>query len=114
MTQQIICVTGMPGAGKTSVSLALKDMLHGFIRISTGDAARAAAKEDAETAKALASGRMAPDTVIRDWIRPYLLGEHGRHVIVDGFPRYEDQIYQAIDDTGNRVFFIAVVADART
>lgn len=88
-----ICITGAPGAGKTSVAKAVAatlDMQH----YSSGDLARRLAATNKEVNDALKRGDMAPRDIMDDLMRARLR-EGG--MVLDGYPRYREQMEHVME-----------------
>jgi adenylate kinase len=77
-----------PGGGKGTQGRRIAEAL-GVEHISSGDLLRAAVAEDTpigrEVAAHMAAGRLAPDAVVTEAVRPVLEARDG--YVLDGFPR---------------------------
>ena len=77
-----------PGGGKGTQGVRIADAL-GVEHISSGDLLRAAVAEDTpigrEVAEHMAAGRLAPDAVVTQAVKPVLERREG--YVLDGFPR---------------------------
>jgi len=77
-----------PGGGKGTQGLRIADAL-GVEHISSGDLLRAAVAEETpigrEVAEHMAAGRLAPDAVVTEAVKPVLEARDG--YVLDGFPR---------------------------
>src|SRR5689334_14095444 len=86
---QTVALVGLPGAGKTAVSMRLSTEF-GWCRLSTGEALRSLASRDSELAARLASGQLGPDAVVAEIVQQFLAGVESRRVM-DGYPRHRAQ-----------------------
>jgi adenylate kinase len=81
-----------PGGGKGTQGVRIAEEL-GVEHISSGDLLRAAVAEDTpigrEVAEHMAAGRLAPDPVVTQAVRPVLDSRDG--YVLDGFPRNLEQ-----------------------
>lgn len=84
-TAKCIVLIGPPCSGKSTVGRFLADKL-GYRYVSSGDIARNMGKA---VNAMLRAGRMAPEDEMREEIKK-ILDTHD-DVILDGFPRFEDQ-----------------------
>jgi len=87
----ILIILGMPGAGKTTQSILIKDML-GYVHISTGDIIREEIEQATELGvkymDLIAMGEFVSDDVIMEFIENRLKTcKNGQGFIFDGFPR---------------------------
>jgi adenylate kinase len=77
-----------PGGGKGTQGMRLAEEL-GVQHISSGDLLRAAVAEDTplgrEVAEHMAAGRLAPDVLVTQAVKPVLAARDG--YVLDGFPR---------------------------
>ena len=83
-----IVLIGPPCSGKSTIGTLLANKLE-YSYVSSGDIARAMAKEDG-TEKQLAAGNMAPEDKMRKIIGNHL--KSNRDIVLDGFPRFNDQL----------------------
>ena len=83
-----LILLGPPGAGKGTVSYAIKDQLN-LTHLSSGDILREEIKRGTELGKKaeqyISKGQLVPDEDIIDMILNRVQGLNG--VILDGFPR---------------------------
>lgn len=97
--RRIVAITGLPGAGKTTLAGPLAERL-GAVLISPGDAARQA------DPGAIAEGRMADEALIRG----YMFSKWAEHadelMVLDGYPRTTEQA--RVLPRGSRVVWITV------
>ncbi|KAK3306519.1 P-loop containing nucleoside triphosphate hydrolase protein [Chaetomium strumarium] len=89
-----IFVIGAPGAGKGTLCKQLVKE-YNFTHISVGDLLRKAAEEDEKIRYDVEKGNL----VHRNWLFPILrqefkLCQYGRPIVIDGFPREEEQVWQ--------------------
>ncbi len=85
-----IILIGAPGSGKGTQSRLLIDK-YSFVQLSTGDVLRAAIANKTGvglSAKAyMDQGKLVPDEVMIALVEDYVMGQDGKSVIFDGFPR---------------------------
>jgi adenylate kinase family enzyme len=86
---QMVALVGLPGAGKTTVSMRLSAEF-GWSRLSTGEALRGLASRDSELSARLASGELGPEAVVAEIVQRFLAGVKIRRVM-DGYPRHRAQ-----------------------
>lgn len=106
----IICVMGMPGAGKTTLASGLARK-YGFEHISAGDVARRLAETDPEVEAALATGNLAPREKMNAEMARVIDEAVDKVIILDGFPRYEQQLFML---SGNDVLYLILGCDEPT
>lgn len=82
-----ILLIGPPCSGKSTVGKELALSL-GYKYISSGDIARKMAEEDDST-DSLNAGNMAPEDRMREEIAKIF--NNGGNIVLDGFPRFEEQ-----------------------
>ena len=87
----ILILLGLPGAGKTTQSLLLKEKLN-FVHISTGDIIREEIENKTELGikykDLIAMGEFVSDEIIMEFIENRLTaGNESQGFIFDGFPR---------------------------
>lgn len=89
-TRMVASVVGVPGAGKTTLSKAVAAKL-GWKHLVLGDALRERAAEDSELRKLLASGNLAPESVVSEIVNETLSTDKDGNFLIDGFPRHAKQ-----------------------
>jgi adenylate kinase family enzyme len=91
----IFIFTGPPGAGKTTCGKGLSRFRQ-IKHVSAGDVARSLADTDLETREALVLGQVAPRAKMNQAMIQELRNHFGqpgpRYLIVDGYPRYMEQM----------------------
>lgn len=86
-----VSILGMPGAGKTTVSGLLAQRLRSP-RLSTGEAVRDLARDDAELRSLLEAGELAPEATVAALIARFLDENAEAPVrVLDGYPRHVTQ-----------------------
>lgn len=103
-----IFLIGPPCAGKTTICNLLTEHI-GFHPVRSGDIARHMATWDEETAEALAQGKMAPEAKMNQRMLQVLI-ESAHHYIVDGYPRYFQQLLDVIQFVPGDHFFFEITA----
>lgn len=101
MQVRSVCITGAPGAGKSTVAKAVAARLD-LQHYSTGDLARRIAEQNGEAKKALDRGQMAPPALMDEQLLERL--KQGG-LVLDGYPRYHSQLMDAIG-TGTMVVML--------
>lgn len=99
---KVIAVAGIPGAGKSTVAMALADAIGARV-VSPGDAARAAGDQSVR------NGGMADEKLVRDYVARSIR-EAKKDIILDGFPRTFAQYVLLPPDTT----LVRVVTEERT
>lgn len=94
----VVAITGIPGAGKTTLALQLSE-LTGWHVLSTGDIAR---RVDPAS---LSNGDLADEAAFRAAYKREILGYRGLPVILDGLPRSRSQV-ELLPAEGTMVFFL--------
>lgn len=84
-----IILIGPPCSGKSTVGKELASQI-GYKYVSSGDIARRIAEEDGTTDN-LNAGKMAPEDRMRDEIAKVFNAEDRGSIVLDGFPRFEEQ-----------------------
>jgi uncharacterized protein YprB with RNaseH-like and TPR domain/predicted nuclease with RNAse H fold/adenylate kinase family enzyme len=88
----VISVVGLPGAGKTTLTLALAERF-GWDYFALGEALRELSRTDDHLRELLANGQLAPEPVVRELLETVLSSRAGNlPILLDGFPRHTDQI----------------------
>lgn len=91
---RLISVLGLPGAGKTTLTKTLSQHLSAKM-VTAGDVARQLSMVDPEVENALSQGQLAPRSKMNAAMRATLdelLNQRTGNVIVDGYPRYMEQL----------------------
>lgn len=93
MSRKIIVLIGPPCSGKSSVGKVAASKVPIVCYISSGDIARKMAEQSDIVKHNLDSGRLAPESQMRQNILSALKNafSHSQTVILDGFPRFYDQ-----------------------
>lgn len=107
-----IVLVGPPCSGK-SVTGKLTASKMNINYISSGDIARDMAKVNTQIYNDLSAGKMAPEEMMRNTISDrlwkYFIKEDRNVVILDGFPRFGDQIewlYSRVKDSNINIKFV--------
>lgn len=89
----IILFIGMPCSGKSTIAEKVSDELN-IPYVSSGDIAREMAANNNDIRNILNSGEMAPEIMMRGEIaKRYMRAkENGTDIILDGFPRFQEQL----------------------
>jgi adenylate kinase family enzyme len=90
-----ILVTGAPGSGKSTTAVGISRHL-GIMRYSTGDIAQSLMEQRPDVGVALARGGFAPRQTM-DEIVLGLFESQQEDIVVDGYPRYRDQLMQSLE-----------------
>lgn len=107
--RNIVIMVGAPCSGKSELGKRYaRD--HDMQYISSGDIAR-----NMDSAKeALRNGEQAPEQEMRDKIKNILIGSKNHDIVLDGFPRTEDQLNYLIDIASIKDRLIFVIVDSPT
>lgn len=89
----VLCVVGLPGAGKTTVANALASAT-GTIALSPGQALRALARTDGALANALNAGALGPEHIVGKLVDEFV--HTSRIAILDGYPRHRAQAHKIL------------------
>lgn len=90
--RQFYFFLGRPGAGKTTLSNALSNEITSYNALSAGDEARHLGETDEGIKTLLKAGRIAPPDMFDAHMLRRLLHGPGYPMIVDGYPRYWQQL----------------------
>ena len=88
--QKCIVLIGPPCSGKSTVGKELASQI-GYKYVSSGDIARKMATEEQGISDDLDAGKMAPEDRMREEIAKILNAYVEDDIILDGFPRFEEQ-----------------------
>jgi adenylate kinase family enzyme len=84
----VVCVVGLPGAGKTTVASALASALD-TTALSLGQMLRAIAETDVQLASTLNAGLLGPESIVARFVEEFVQAR--RVAILDGYPRHRGQ-----------------------
>lgn len=104
-----IFLLGSPGAGKSTIVKALAKELDQEI-ISGGDIARNLAETNPEVRLALDRGDMAPESLMNSTMIKILLNKGPDPLIVDGYPRYWEQMADVMRFITHPHYFVCISA----
>jgi adenylate kinase family enzyme len=110
---KLILLMGSPCCGKSSVAKSACKFIGNLDYISSGDIARTIAMTDIAALHKLNSGGLAPEDIMRSQIKNAIsksIGD-GRDIILDGFPRFQDQFVWLIDNFDDCTEIIKVFID---
>jgi len=108
----MIFLIGGPCSGKTTIA---KDIINArdAVYLSTGDIVREIAKTNEAMAESIKYGRLAPEHHMDEMTLSKLmyLSKRDRDVVIDGYPRYFEQLFDIVTYLGDvRKFFYFVEA----
>jgi uncharacterized protein YprB with RNaseH-like and TPR domain/predicted nuclease with RNAse H fold/adenylate kinase family enzyme len=88
--RRAICITGVPGSGKSSVTRGLAAHLQ-VPALHLGESLREHARSDVSLRSALAAGALAPEDVVKNIVDDYVQSSTASELLLDGFPRHPEQ-----------------------
>lgn len=109
----LVCILGMPGSGKTTLGKNIATRF-GFQHISAGDVARHLAESNEDVKKALDAGELAPREEMNEAMRHVVNGADQKNIIVDGYPRYADQLLDVQEYGPDNAIFLILSCDEET
>lgn len=102
--KKCVILVGPPCSGKSTIGKMLADTF-GCKYVSSGDIARKMAEADGDM-RNLDAGKMAPESRMREEISSVLY--QNENLILDGFPRFTDQLDWLIERYDGKIIFVIV------
>ena len=117
LSKLIVCLTGMPGAGKSTIAAGLKEK--GFEVFNMGDAVRAEAKRRNLELTGKNLGKLMLELrekngpgVVAELTQPYIINSNSNTVIIDGIrSNHEIEVFKKIGTV--RLLLIEATSDTR-